>query len=398
MFLERLTIALVWVLSAQAQSIHMSAGTSALTDLQGINWTPNTCTNTTQYNNPGTYASPIYNAVAYTKSISAPIVCSFTNLSGVYTVLIHLIEAVHTFNAPQKRVFSIAVNGNPALTNIDIFQRSGGIEIPYDVVTYATATPVGAITVTFSQVKSSAMFAGIELIPIAQPGFPVLDENSNPIGIATSFGIAAGPGVTCIPTVSTSGTLFVQCMIDTAVVPLKSDLQSGTSPINCVSSSNNGSAYTATCTPQLQFVQKNQVLLWFPDVPNTGNETLSIDSTGLDSLGNPTMKILGRSGNPLPLGVFIDQGPRSIWNDGTNWRLADDPPPVNVARWQCHSFGTYTNPDGTTTNWSCAGLQLVNLTLPDGTTRGPYAGIVADSALSSNGNWVSVPLSAPDQD
>lgn len=395
---KEIILSLLWMLSAQAQSIHMSAGTIPLTDPQGVSWTPNTCTGSVQFNNPGTFTSPIYNTTAYTQTAGSPIVCGFSNLSGVYTILIHLIEAVKSFNAPQKRVFTISVNGNPALSNIDIFQRSGGIEIPYDVVTYATATPVGGITISFSQVKSSAMFAGIELIPIAQPGFPVLDETSQPIGIASSFGIAAGIGVICIPTVSTSGILFVQCNIDTAVVALNSNLQSANNPVNCVSSSNNGSAYTASCTPKFSFLQKGQVLNWFPDVTNAGSETLSIDSTGLDSLGNPTMKILTRSANPIPVGFLVAGTLYVIWNDGTNWRLTEDPPPVNVARWQCHSFGTYTNPDGSTTNWSCAGLQLVNLTLPDGTTRGPYAGIVADSQLSANGNWVSVPVSAPDQE
>lgn len=368
-------------------AIHMTAGATGFADASGVAWTPNTCTGWVAFNNPGTFPNPIYNTPAYTQTAGVPIVCPFTGVVGVYEVLIHLIEAVKSFNTPQKRIFNVLVNGQPALTNIDVYQRAGGVEIPYDVVTYTTATPTGGIQVSFTQVKSSAMFAGIELLPVAQPGLTVLDANSQPIGVASSYGVAAGVGIICTQTVSDSGTLFVQCGIDDNVVPSTYTLQGATNPLICVSSSNNGGAYTASCTPKLTTLGKNQFLLWFPDVTNTGSETLTIDSTSLDSLGNPTMKVLTRSGAALPAGWIAAGTPYWIWNDGANWRLFDEPT-ATVARWQCNSSGP---------GWDCTGLQMVKLTMPDGSTRGPYAGVLAGPELAGNGNWVPVPANAPDK-
>ncbi len=380
----KLILLLAWIATAQAQpiAIHMSAGMAPFTDTQGTNWTPNTCSGFVNFSNPGTFPNPIYNTTAYTQTAGTPIVCQFPGIAGTYEILVHLIEAVKSFNAPQKRVFNILVNGNPALTNIDIYQRAGGVEIPYDVVTYASTTPTGGIVVSFSQVKSSAMFAGIELLPISQPGLNVLDANSQQIGIASSYGVAEGVGVVCLPSVSSSGILFVTCSLDTNVALLKSDLQGPLNPQICTSTSGSGSAYTASCSKSLNGpLATPTVLYWFCDIANTGSETLTVD--GSPSAVTPA-PLLDPNGKPLAVGM-LSARLYVIWFDGAAWRvmidLAQIPAVANVQRWQC-----------------CAGLQMLKLTLADGTTRGPYAGPVANPIEASNGNWVSIPVTAPDQD
>lgn len=155
----------------------MWAGSSAFT-ANGVTWTPNTCTNTTPYSNSGSYSSPIYNATAYSTNLSAPITCSFPVVQGVYTIDIHLIESVRSFNAPLKRAFSIYANNTPLLTNIDIYQRAGAVEAPFDVTGITQANASG-ITITFVPSKSSAIFAGIELFPISTVGGCTLTGPNN---------------------------------------------------------------------------------------------------------------------------------------------------------------------------------------------------------------------------
>jgi len=160
----RLAIALLLFSCSLPAQVHMWTGSTSFTDATGTAWSPNICTGTAAFSNPGTFPNPIYNQAAYTAVAGVPITCNFSVASGTYTLLVHLIEPIKNFNAPQKRVFTITANGNPVLTNIDIFQRAGGVEIPYDVS--GMVQSIGTVTIAFNQRISSAIFSGIELIPV----------------------------------------------------------------------------------------------------------------------------------------------------------------------------------------------------------------------------------------
>ena len=80
---------------------------------------------------------------------------------GPVTVEFHFAEGSH--NAPDGRVFDLAINGATVLSNFDIFKESGGKGIPL-VKTFQVNAPDGAVTVSVPQVeKDSAQFAGMKI-------------------------------------------------------------------------------------------------------------------------------------------------------------------------------------------------------------------------------------------
>jgi hypothetical protein len=201
----------------------------------------------------------------------------------------------------------------------------------------------------------------------------------------------------------------LQCNADAAYLATNQNLQSPTNPQICISSSANGSAYTASCTYTLQNAYAtHQILYWFPDVTNAGSETISIDTF-------PAVPLLDPFGNPLALGILAPIL-YPIWFDGTNFRLATLLPAPQVSslqRMQGNASGSnpctvyscsqpsnslYTCPVALTqTQGACpysnAGLELWNLELTDGTVIGPMVGIYDPSTLLSA--FTSVPINQP---
>ena len=221
MNLSRLFCLFLLAFSIKAQSIHMWAGASTFTDASNTVWTPNTCQNTLLFSNPGTYPNPIYNQAAYSPNQQTSITCAFPVPQGVYTVDLHLIEPVKSFNADGKRVFSIFANGHAVANNVDIFQQANGVELPLDVTGLIVAG-VNGITVTFNPSVSSAIFSGIELCLAKLSPFANVFVNGSPIGTAASLNIVSGNGINCQAIVNAPvGTLNVQCGLS-AVPPLGS--------------------------------------------------------------------------------------------------------------------------------------------------------------------------------
>lgn len=336
---------------ARAQTIHMAPALTGFTDSAGIVWTPNTCTGWITFNNPGTFPSPIYNSPAYTLTAGVPILCPFRLTPGQYRILIHLIEGVKSFNGAKKRVFSIFANGDPVLTNVDVFQRAGGVEIPYDVSTVAVTDPTGNLTISFTQVKSSAMFAGIEIFPLAG-SITLLNSDGSSIGPISA--IRMGGGMTWQVSGS-NATLDV----DTAQIPTRVQLQSGIgneqtgsgNPQVCQSVTTDGLLYTAACSSMVNQLVPLQILNINIPVANTGPVMLSVDTL-------PAQPLIDRSGAPLSAGN-LTPGLTPVWNDGANWRLLfPSPAPAPVAKiWTCNGSGP---------GWDCGSLKLVQIPQTDG--------------------------------
>lgn len=252
----------------QAQ-IHMSAGTTTFTDLSGTIWTPNLCTGTTPYNNVGTYSSLIYNNPVSGTHIN----CNFTTNPGLYSLLIHTIEVVKTFNAPQKRVFNVLVNGNAVITGLDLFQRSGGVEIPYDVNS-VVLTQNGQIQVTMNGTKSSAILAGIELIPvelvtiIPPPppqtiGLNVLNQLGTSVGTANSVQIGSG-----LTYQLQNGIL--QIVADTSVLESRLTSVWGIDRTCVINSGNNQNYVGSSMGNAITTYAENMMLIARVDVPTDG--------------------------------------------------------------------------------------------------------------------------------
>lgn len=186
----------------------------------------------------------------------------------------------------------------------------------------------------------------------------------------------------------------------------------GTMSVNpqiCISASANGSTYTATCTPSLQgpSYSAHQILNWFPDVTNTGSETISVDTL-------PTVPLLDPFGNAIPIGN-LKPILYTIWFDGLNFRIANTPGllggciiggPTN-SDLTCNTFNTTksgpgelilfdnSTPPNTITILSPATItQSYSLTLPNGPPPPggqPQYSVDPNSASNWIGLWLPIP-------
>jgi hypothetical protein len=80
-----------------------------------------------------------------------------------YTV--RLLFAEFVWSSPGQRLFNVALNGAPVLTNFDIVATAGG---PYRAVVEqftAVADAQGRITIQYTGVRDNALSSGIEVIP-----------------------------------------------------------------------------------------------------------------------------------------------------------------------------------------------------------------------------------------
>lgn len=106
-------------------------------------------------------------------------------------------------------------------------------------------------------------------------------------------------------------------IVDTAVMASKANLQSGSAPYICTSSSNNGSTYAAVCASTLPAYAAKQTLFWYADVANTGSAaTLNIDTLG----DRPLVK---QDGSPLTAGDIRPGTLYRIWYDGSSLRVVE---------------------------------------------------------------------------
>jgi hypothetical protein len=94
----------------------------------------------------------------------------FTGLKpgATYGVRLHFAEL--TWTLAGQRVFNVAINGTPVLTNFDIVARAGGGLIGIAPRFNATAAGDGTIRVRFTASVDYASVSGIEIIAPAPTG------------------------------------------------------------------------------------------------------------------------------------------------------------------------------------------------------------------------------------
>ncbi len=93
-----------------------------------------------------------------------------------YTLRLHFAEVY--WNAAGRRLFNVAVNGSPALTNFDIFAAAGGANKAVVETIPVTADANGKVTVTFSTLKDNAKLSGLELTAAPATQTPVAQINA----------------------------------------------------------------------------------------------------------------------------------------------------------------------------------------------------------------------------
>jgi hypothetical protein len=86
---------------------------------------------------------------------------------GSYRVRLHLCET--TFSPPSRRTFNVRINGEPVLTEYDIYAEAGGLNTAVVPEFTVTADDGGQLTVEFAQgtqgTNQNPSVRGIEVIP-----------------------------------------------------------------------------------------------------------------------------------------------------------------------------------------------------------------------------------------
>lgn len=150
-------------LDAQSSNpIRINCGGSGYVDTAGNSWqadtgysggnTASTSTAIQNTPNPALYQSERYGPMTY----------QFTVPNGFYQV--HLLFAEIYWNAPNKRVFNISVNGTQVEKNFDVFVAAGGEFRAVDR-TYQAAVTNGQLQILFSQVIENPKISAIEITP-----------------------------------------------------------------------------------------------------------------------------------------------------------------------------------------------------------------------------------------
>jgi hypothetical protein len=143
-------------------SIQVNAGGPAYTDSQAQVWSADknfsagtaasTTHNVANTSDPSLYQTERYGNFTY----------QFTVPNGGYNVTLKFSE--NYWNSAGNRIFNVAINGTPVLTNFDIFAAAGAQYTAIDK-TFSVATSTGAITIQFT--SGSADFAKISAIAIS---------------------------------------------------------------------------------------------------------------------------------------------------------------------------------------------------------------------------------------
>jgi hypothetical protein len=135
----------------------------------------------------------IYQSYRYGQSFTYAINGLTPNAS--YVVRLHFAELY--WSAAGKRLFNVAINGQPVLSNYDIFAKAGGAFIAIVESFTATTDANGQISVVFTAVTDNAQINAIEVgVSIPTTVQLLQAAESLNIGGSASNGYQADPGAT----------------------------------------------------------------------------------------------------------------------------------------------------------------------------------------------------------
>ncbi len=145
--------------------IRQYAGSVSYTDPYGLVWSPDSnfsggSTYSTTSPIEGTNMPKIYQQIRYGANFSY----QFTVPNGTYTVNLKFAELY--YNSPGQRIFNVAINGTPVLSNFDIVAQAGATLTAYDTH-FSVNVTAGKITIQFT--AGSVDVPSINAIEIVQP-------------------------------------------------------------------------------------------------------------------------------------------------------------------------------------------------------------------------------------
>jgi hypothetical protein len=127
--------------------------------------------------------SPAPEAVYQTVRWASSFTYTIPNLTAGNSYLVRLHFAELTWTAAGQRVFNVAINGTPVLTNFDIFATAGGLQALVEQFN-AIANSSGQVVVSFTQgTADNPEVAGIEILG---------STTSTPTAATPAFNPAAG--------------------------------------------------------------------------------------------------------------------------------------------------------------------------------------------------------------
>ena len=97
---------------------------------------------------------------------------------ATYAVRLHFAEIY--WSAAGQRVFNVAINGSPVLSNFDIFATAGGKDIAVVTQFPAAADSSGKITIRFTTVTDNAKVSGIEVLATDPSPAPTVSPTATP--------------------------------------------------------------------------------------------------------------------------------------------------------------------------------------------------------------------------
>ena len=107
----------------------------------------------------GTKAPEVYLTERYGK-----MTYRFAVPNGKYTVRLHFAETYDGIKAEGERVFSVKINGQPALTDFDVLKAAGGFAKPIVKEFKGVQVADGKLLIEFAEKTQSPEVNGIEIL------------------------------------------------------------------------------------------------------------------------------------------------------------------------------------------------------------------------------------------
>ena len=173
----------------------------------------NSSINTTKVSNPAPQA--VYQTQRFAKNLTYTVATLVPH--ATYSLRLHFVESYFTLSG--KRVFNVALNGQPALTNFDVFQAAGGANIAIVEQFNVTADASGKIAIAMTGIVNYASIAGIEASTVLSSPTPA--PAASPIIELNAGGGSAGKWLSdqYYAVTGWNGTATVSNSIDTSKVP-----------------------------------------------------------------------------------------------------------------------------------------------------------------------------------
>lgn len=155
---------------SSSSTIRVNAGGSAFTDPSGKVWSADTnyaggSAYTSTHSIQNTTTPTLYQTERY----AATFQYIFSVPNGTYSVNLKFAENYMTQTG--ERVFNVAINGTPVLTNFDIISAAGA---PFTAIDkpFTVSTTTGIINIQFTAVVNYAKISAIEIVPGSAPAPP----------------------------------------------------------------------------------------------------------------------------------------------------------------------------------------------------------------------------------